>query len=75
LATGSTDGDVTVWDVLNGDALLTLKGGDEDWGATHISICFSPDGRRLAASLDYELKVWDAISGKKQLTLKETSTM
>jgi hypothetical protein len=36
-----------------------------------FSVCFSPDGRRLAgASGDQTVKVWDAQTGQEQLTLK-----
>jgi WD40 repeat protein len=47
--------------------LLTLKGHTS---AVH-SVCFSPDGRRLAsASDDMTVKVWDAVTGDEIRTLK-----
>jgi WD40 repeat protein len=48
-------GEVKVWDAEKGRELLTLK------GHTGIlrSVCFSPDGKRLAsASSDQTVKVW-----------------
>jgi WD40 repeat protein len=48
-------------------AHLTLKGHT----GFVTSVCFSPDGRRLAsASQDQTIKVWDAQTGQEQLTLK-----
>jgi hypothetical protein len=48
-----------VWDAETGQELLTLKGGGG-------SVCFSPDGLRLATSM----KVWDARTGQELLTLQ-----
>ena len=47
--------------------LFTLRGHS---GEAH-SVCFSPDGKRLATgSRDNTAKVWDAASGKELLTLR-----
>jgi WD40 repeat protein/tRNA A-37 threonylcarbamoyl transferase component Bud32/tetratricopeptide (TPR) repeat protein len=64
-------GEVKVWDTGTGQEVLSLKGlagGVE-------SVCFSPDGRRLASAggernKPGEVKVWDARTGQEQLTLK-----
>jgi tetratricopeptide (TPR) repeat protein len=46
---------------------LTFRGHTQ----AGTSVCFSPDGRRLAsASWDGTMKVWDAQTGQEQLTLK-----
>jgi len=52
-------GEVQVWDVRTGQAVLTLQ------GPTHriISLGFSPDGRHLAAT-DPALHLWDSHTGK-----------
>jgi hypothetical protein len=55
-----------LWRLCHSD-MLTLKGHTE--GAT--SVCFSPDGRRLAsASQDRTVKVWNAATGEELLSLK-----
>ncbi len=60
-------GEVKVWDAQSGKELLTLKGHT---GFVY-SVCFSPDGRRLASSLtDGTVKVWEAQTGQERLTLK-----
>ena len=55
-----------IWDAASGRELLTLRGHE---GAVW-SICFSPDGKRLAtASNDKTAKIWDAANGQELLTL------
>jgi WD40 repeat protein/tetratricopeptide (TPR) repeat protein len=56
-----------VWDAQTGQETLTLHGHT----APVTSVCFSPDGRRLAsASYDNAVKVWEAQTGQEALTLK-----
>ena len=60
-------GEVRVWDAATGQEALTLKGHT----APVRSVCFSPDGKRLASgSADQTVKVWDAQTGQEILTLK-----
>jgi len=48
--------------------LLTLK----DYGGTDYSVCFSPDGQRLASAGSNGLvKIWDGHSGKELLSLRD----
>jgi WD40 repeat protein len=50
-------GEVTIWDVLTGQQVFTLRGHL----ARVYSLAFSPDGRRLAsADAKGVIKVWDA---------------
>jgi WD40 repeat protein/serine/threonine protein kinase/Leucine-rich repeat (LRR) protein len=59
----------------SGQERLTSKGGIKyrtdgsqvGWGLFGISVCFSPDGQRLAGSADGTVKVWDAHSGQQLL--------
>jgi autotransporter-associated beta strand protein len=60
-------GEAKVWDAQTGQEILSLHGHT----APVTSVCFSPDGRRLAsASHDSTVKVWDAQTGQEQLPLK-----
>jgi WD40 repeat protein len=65
---GQYDGvEVKVGDLQSGQEVLTLKGHTN--GVT--SVCFSPDGKRIAsASSDETVKVWEAQTGQELLNLK-----
>jgi WD40 repeat protein/tetratricopeptide (TPR) repeat protein len=58
---------VKVWDAQTGQEQRTLRGHTGEV----TSVCFSPDGRRLAtASLDRTVKVWDAQTGQEARSLQ-----
>ena len=60
--------EIKLWDAEKGQELLTIK---TPYTGGTASICFSPDGKRIAsAGLDQEVRVWDAEKGKELLTLK-----
>jgi WD40 repeat protein len=62
-----TSGEVKVWDAWTGQQTLSLRGHT----AAVYSVCWSPDGRRLAsASQDRTVKVWEAQTGQELLTLE-----
>jgi len=49
-------GEIKIWDIASRKELLTLP-CDE---ISPCDVCFSPDGRRLAATAGQRVKVWDA---------------
>jgi WD40 repeat protein/serine/threonine protein kinase len=70
LATAGTDAEscVKVWDTASGRLLRALKGQPGERQATGVA--FSPDGRRVAASLQSSsIRVWDAATGELVVTL------
>ena len=62
---GGTDGELKLWDLLDGRELLGLR-CHEVW-----ALAFSLDGRRLAsAGRDQTIRVWDTSTGKEAITLR-----
>jgi WD40 repeat protein len=63
---------VKVWDAQTGQEILSLKGGAVGVNTVGVrSVCFSPDGTRLAtACTDGTVKVWDVATGQQVLTLQ-----
>lgn len=70
LAAGNNNGDVTVWDILNGRKQWTVNahkksgaGSSDDWV---MSAAFTPDGKRLLSGGggDRLLKVWEVEQGR-----------
>ena len=63
----SDTANVKVWDASTGQETLTLKGR----GDGVVSVCFSPDGQRVAAgNKDGTVEVWDRAAGQELLTLR-----
>jgi hypothetical protein len=66
LATGDSNGGVTLWNAMSGDILARFSGNQ----GTISGLAFSPDGRLLAsASWDGTVVVWDIQTGEKLLQL------
>src|SRR5262249_49987133 len=66
-ATAWVDRTARLWDARTGQELLALQGHT---GGVR-SVCFSPDGARLAtASLDDTARLWDARTGQELLALQ-----
>jgi WD40 repeat protein len=60
-------GEVTVWEAETGKQALRLPGH----ARAVRSVCWSPDGRRLAtAGDDQTVRIWEARTGQEQLTLR-----
>ncbi|MDF5706737.1 MAG: NB-ARC domain-containing protein [Nostoc sp. S4] len=67
IATGDTNGEIHLYQVTNGEQLLTCK-GHNGW---IWSVTFSPDGQIVASSCnDQTIKLWDASTGQCLQTLK-----
>jgi eukaryotic-like serine/threonine-protein kinase len=63
-------GEVVIWDLSNGQTVLTLPGRTElDGDSGHAKVTFSPDGERLATSEGRTVRVWNAGTGQVILTL------
>ena len=61
LATASSDFTAIIWDTDSGHKLFTVEGTR--------SVCFTPDGRKLATACRTETRIWDAENGSELLTL------
>jgi WD40 repeat protein/serine/threonine protein kinase len=67
IASGNTDGTVTLWDAGTGQTIRTY------WGhaSTAYSVAFSPDGSRIAsAGEDGVIRLWDAETGDEVFSLR-----
>ena len=70
LATGDTNGEIRLYQVADGQQLLTCE-GHSGWV---WSVAFSPDGHTLASgSDDQTVKLWDASTGQCLKTLQHHS--
>lgn len=66
IVSGSSNGEVKMWNVADGQATQTLSGHT----ALVSSLAFGPDGKTLAsASYDKTTRVWDATGGQSVRTL------
>jgi WD40 repeat protein len=70
LAVGFEDGKVRVWDVQSGDSLLAFKAHST---TGHLSLAFSPDGKRLATATGYFVP-WQKNQGEETAKLWDTRT-
>ncbi len=63
-------GEVVIWDLSKGEAVLTLPGRTGPAGSARFaSMTFSPDGEHLAASEGRIVRVWNVATGAEILTL------
>jgi WD40 repeat protein len=61
IATGSSDGCVSVWETITGRRRMQLKG----LGGRVLALAFSPNGQTLASGgTDKDISIWDIRDGK-----------
>jgi len=66
LAAGDTNGEIHIWNVADGQKILSWK-GHSGW---IWSVAFSPNGAQLATSAeDQTIKIWDTTTGQLITTL------
>ncbi|XP_021564022.1 apoptotic protease-activating factor 1 isoform X4 [Carlito syrichta] len=77
LATGDDNGDVRIWNALNGELLHLCAPVTEEGATTHggwvTSLCFSPDSRMLVSAGGY-LKWWNVVTGESLQTFYTNGT-
>ena len=67
----AASGEVVIWDLSNGQSVLTLPGLTESGNGSGTNVTFSPDGQYLATSEDRTVHVWNAATGQEVLTAAE----
>ncbi len=66
LVSGTTEGEIRMWDVATGEALAVFAEPTEQENLGHISaVAFSPDRALLAAGTPSQLHLWDVRTGHK----------
>ena len=55
-----------LWDAASGKQLAVLEGHTSQVN----SVCFSPDGSRVATAGDHTARLWDAASGKQLIAIE-----
>ena len=66
LVSGTTEGDIRMWDVATGEPLAVFAEPTEEKNLRHISaVAFSPDRALLAVGTAGQLHLWDVRTGHK----------
>jgi WD40 repeat protein len=66
LVSGSQDGTIRCWDAITGQARWVAPARSDIVAPTVLCLCFSPDGKRIAAAINHDpaLRLWDAMTGQ-----------
>ncbi|MGA2247421.1 MAG: protein kinase [Verrucomicrobiota bacterium] len=71
IVTGANDGTATVWDAHSGREICSVaawslppRSPKFSWKHEVNSVCFSPDGKRLATASWDQARIWDAQTGQ-----------
>lgn len=78
LAWGSGNKTISIWDLDQQRAVLTLKGHHDKVG----KVVWSPDGRKIASAsaqwlngTDTSLRIWDAVTGQQKFLIEPSYTV
>ncbi len=70
LVSGTTEGDIRMWDVATGEALTVFAEPTEQENLGHISaLAFSPNRALLAAATKNQIHLWDVHTGHKRSSI------
>lgn len=67
LAVAQEEGEITIWDIMTGSLVKTLKGHSR----TIFSLAWGADGRLASSSFDDSVIIWDMESGQPAQIFKE----
>ena len=71
LVSGTTEGEIRMWDVATGEALVVFAEPTEQGNLGRISaVAFSPDRALLAAATQNQIHLWDVRTGHKRSSIR-----
>lgn len=73
IATINTNGEIKVWNALTGTEILTLHDGMQNSEGAG-GIAWSPNGEKLAGTVQNEIWIWNASNWQRTLTIENSQT-